>query len=50
MLLWEDGQQRRIDTRGEGDGEAETGNAPDGDPDDSEPAPGVYAAARPTRR
>jgi ribose-phosphate pyrophosphokinase len=35
MLLWEDGQQRRIDTRDEPD--AGDANGPDGDADDSEP-------------
>jgi ribose-phosphate pyrophosphokinase len=35
MLLWEDGQQRRIDTRDEPD--AGDGNGPDGDSDDTEP-------------
>jgi ribose-phosphate pyrophosphokinase len=48
MLLWEDGQQRRIDTRDEPD--AGDGNGPDGDPDDSEPEQLTqFASAMPPR-
>jgi hypothetical protein len=37
MLLWEDGNQRRLDTR-DGETEGDAGGGPDGDADDSEPA------------
>jgi len=48
MLLWEDGQQRRIDTRDEPD--AGDGNGPDGDPDDTEPEQLTqFASAMPPR-
>jgi hypothetical protein len=36
MLLWEDGNQRRLDTR-DGDADGDGGGTPDGDADDSEP-------------
>ena len=39
MLLWEDGQQRRFDTRNE------PGHEPDGDSDDSEPATAAQLAS-----
>jgi len=48
MLLWEDGQQRRIDTRDEPG--ADDGNGPDGDPDDTEPEQLTqFASAMPPR-